>query len=127
MKLEAPYPAIEMTTILPNPDLSDVERPDMEINIKRFLDGSRRTYVRNADVHNFTYTFNLSRMKTLELKAFVERYFDSKIRLTNHKDEIWIVTIVDNPFEAAAVSRAIASPGDEDATVTINFEGKSNG
>lgn len=116
--LQAPWPKVETTTILRSPQFNDVQARQNTINIKRAMDGTKTTYVKTTNSrYKLTYQFLISRMKGLELRAFIQSYYGSKIKLVNHKGEIWIVNFISNPF----AFETIGSP--EDMTITLEFEG----
>ena len=117
IKLEAPYPAIQTITVLPNPKFSDSEALTDEVNIKRSMSGTLYTYVKTKNNRRkLLLDFQLNQMKGLELKAFIRSYYLSKIRLTDHLNQIWIGYITSNPFEYTTSS-------DEQQTIQLEFEG----
>jgi hypothetical protein len=109
VKLEAPLPAIQTISFLPNPQKSDVENQLHKIDLKRAMDGTKYTYVKSNDRRRLTYEFRLTRMKGLELKAFLQSYYSSLIRMTNHKDEVWEVKVINNPFEFSSLNQQVIS------------------
>ncbi len=115
--IKAPALSPETTTILPNPELADVENSQKSLFIKRAMDGTKRTYVRRSSNRLLTYTFRLQRLKMLELEAFVRVYHNQEIWMTNHKGESWNVSFVSNPFEFGIDRK------DNDGVITINLEG----
>ena len=122
--LQAPYPGLASTTVLPDPQFNDAQAMQHGVTIQRAMDGTRYTHVHTTDGrHKLTYQFSMSRMKALELRAFIQAFFRSQVRLTNHKGEIWRVWFVNNPFEFDAVERAGGYPGDEMIAVTLECEG----
>jgi len=129
--LEAPFPNLQVSTILPSPSFSNQENLLHDINVKRATDGTRRTYVVNKDRKRLLWTFNLDRPKALELRAFFTRYFVTQIRITDHEGEVWVGNLTNNPFEFDTSRRAaggsfnsIVGVRQEKQTVTIQFEGK---
>lgn len=123
MMLQAPYPAIETTSILPNPEFSDVQTGKSEIQIRRSMNNTKRTYVKSSTRELLSYTFSLTRGKSLELQAFIEAYYRFQIKLTNHKAEIWVVNIVNNPFEFTGAGRSASVYGQEYVTIPLELEG----
>ena len=88
------------------------------------MDGTCYTHIQTTDGrHKLTYQVNMSRMKALELRAFIQAYFSSQIRLTNHKGEVWRVWFTSNPFQFETPERAGGQPGGEYVTITIECEG----
>lgn len=120
--LQAPLPNPNATTVLPNPMFGDAQLPQRKLSIKRAMDGTVYTYVKSNARNKLQYSFRLSRMKALELRAFIQSYYRTKVRLTNHKGEVWIVYFTTNPFEFM-VDGAASWPGREYVTVTLEFEG----
>ncbi len=97
--LQAPYPLVQTTTLLPDPDFSDSEGSVDEVAQKRSMTGILRTSVKTKNNRRrLTMSFTLARLKGLELRAFIQAYFYSKIRLTDHLDQVWIGNFTDNPF-----------------------------
>ncbi len=118
--LQAPANTPETTTILPSPELADVENSQKGLTIKRAMDGTKRTYVKRSANRLLTYTFRLQRLKMLELEEFVRAYHSQPIFMTNHKDEQWTVRFVSNPFEFGIDRRG------NDGVITLNLEGIKN-
>lgn len=121
--LAAPYPTIETLSTLPNPDFSDVQSNRAEVTVHRSMDNTKRTTIKTSSAFRLTYSFRMTRMKTLEVIEFVRSYYASQIRLVNHKDEVWIVKLLTNPSEFNAAGRSAAVQGGEYGTVTLTFEG----
>lgn len=118
--LQAPANSPETTTILPSPELADVENSQKSLTIKRAMNGEKRTYVRRSPNRLLTYTFRLQRLKLLELEEFVRSYHSESILMINHKDELWTVRFVSNPFEFGIDRRG------NDGVITLNLEGIKN-
>ena len=118
--IKAPADSPETTTILPNPELADVENSQKSLTIKRAMDGTKRTYVRLTSNRLLTYTFRLQRAKMLELEEFVRAYHSQSIFMINHKNEQWVVRFVSNPFEFGIDRRG------NDGVITLNLEGVKN-
>lgn len=125
---EAPYPGVETTSILPNPEFGDGENLKVSVVTKRAMDGTRYTYVKRKGGRKLQWTFKLTRNKGLELRAFIQSYFASKIKVTDHNDRVWIGHFVINPFEFDTPSRAAPAitpmPRGENQVITLEFEGE---
>lgn len=106
----------EYTMYLPNPELGDTENNISDLQIKRAMDGTRRTFVRRNPDRLLSYTFRLHRMKAEELKQFVADNHSRKFTIVNHKDERWIVRFVSNPFD-------FIQPRRDEITVNLQFQG----
>ena len=124
IELAAPYPAIQTVTILPNPQFGDGEAQTCEVATRRAMDGTLYTYVKSkAGRRRLTLPLGLSRMKALELRAFIQSYFASPIRLTDHLGQVWVGHFTSNPFEFSTPKRAAGWPGGEMQTIQLEFEG----
>ena len=124
IELAAPYPAIQTVTLLPNPQFGDGEAQTCEVSTRRAMDGTLYTYVKSKSGRRLlTLPLSLSRMKALELRAFIESYFASKLRLTDHLGQVWIGHFVSNPFEFTTPKRAGGWPGNEMQKILMEFEG----
>jgi len=125
---QAPYPGLQTTTVTPNPEFGDGENLAVEVAIKRAMDGTLYTYVKRKGRRKLQWTFGLSRNKGLELRAFIQSYFASKILVTDHNGRKWIGNFMNNPFEFEIDRRsapAIAPmPRGERQRITLEFEGE---
>ena len=119
IKLVAP----ETTTFLPSPEFSDSERSRVELNIKRSMNNTKRVYVKRGQTSTLNYSFDLTKMKALELRAFILKYIDTEITLVNHKDETWRVKFSSNPFDFSARAAARNWEGNELVSINLTFEG----
>jgi hypothetical protein len=121
--LRAPYPLLQTTTVLPNPEFSDSESPRQTVEIKRAVNGTKYSYVKSNQRRKLQYGFQLTRMKALELRAFILAYYRATLLVTNHKGEVWQVKFTSNPFEFSGLGRAQGTPGGEYMDVTLELEG----
>ena len=124
---EAPYPAIQTTSLLPNPQFSDQEGSLATVTRKLAIDGTRYTYVKRRNRRKLKWTFQVTRNKGLEVRAFFQSYFASKVRVTDHNGRVWLGHFTSNPFEfdtTAAARPAIAPlPRGETQMIEVEFEG----
>jgi len=128
---EAPYPAIQTTSLLPNPQFSDQEGVLDSVTRKLAMDGTRYTYVkRRSGRRKLRWTFRLTRNKALEVREFLRSYFASQVRVTDHNGRVWIGNFTGNPFEFEGSGRAapaiVPLSRGEWWTVEIEFEGVEN-
>ena len=126
--LQAPYPQLQTTTLLPNPQFSDQEGLTATVARKLAMDGTRYTYVkRKGDRRKLKWTFRLMRNKGLELRAFLFAYFASPVRIVDHNGRVWVGNFTNNPFEfdtAQKAGPAIAPmPRGEAQMIELEFEG----
>lgn len=127
-EVAAPYPLLQTTTLLPDPQFSDQESLAVTVSRKTAMDGTRYTYVKRKDERRkLKWSFRLSRNKGLELRAFIFSYFASKIKVIDHNDRIWIGNFTSNPFEFDTSDRAAPAiapmPRGEIVNIEIEFEG----
>ena len=125
---EAPYPAIQTASLLPNPQFSDQEGLLATVTRKLAMDGTRYTYVKRRNARRkLRWTFKVTRNKGMEVRAFFRSYFASKIRVTDHNGRVWIGNFVSNPFEFDTSDRAAPAiaplPRGESQVIEIEFEG----
>jgi hypothetical protein len=113
--------------VLPNPRLGDSEGLRAEVKIKRAMDGTRYTYIRRKGGRRLLWTFKLTRNKSLEMRAFIQSYFASTIRVVDHNNRVWTGNFINNPFELSTDSRAAPAitpmPRGENVVITLEFEG----
>lgn len=126
--LQAPYPALECTTLLPNPDFGDSENSTNSVDLKRAMDGTVYTYVRRTgNRQRLLFSFRLTRNKALELRAFIQAYYAQRIKMTDHEGREWLGNLVNNPFEFDTPQRAAPAiapmPRGEYQAITLEFEG----
>ena len=111
------------TTVLPSPEFSNVDSKPHQLNIKRATDGTRRVYKKTAQTQITNYTFNLTKMKALELRAFIKLYFDSNIVVTDHNGDIWDNKLTNQPWSFVADQVAQNLTGREKVQIPLAFEG----
>jgi hypothetical protein len=124
--LQAPFPTIECTTTLPDANLNDSTSNNNSFNTIRSMNGTKRTYIKEKGRRIINLTFTLTRLKALELQAFMESYYYSQVALTDHRGQTYVGYFQNNPFETQVSGRAAGSPGHEFCDVTVQFEGTLN-
>lgn len=118
IKLEAPYPNINTISYLPNPQFGDSEAENIEVQKHVMISGKKYTYVKTSnDRRKLLFSLYLTRMKALELKAFIKSYFASSIKLTDHLSQVWIGHFTLNPFDFEVVGPS------EYCNIQLEFEG----
>lgn len=126
--LSAPYPLLQTTTLLPNPQFGDSEQLMVSVSRRTAMDGTRYTYVKRKDSRRrLLWTFRLTRNKALELRAFLFAYFASKIKVVDHNNRVWIGNFTNNPFEFDTPERNSPAirpmPRGESQVIELEFEG----
>ena len=121
--LRAPYPSLQTTTLLPSPRFSDQDALKATVKSARSMNGVQYTHVMSREgLHKLKWDFRLARHKAMELREFINSYYDELIQVTDHNAVIWIGYLKNNPFEFTGDSRAGGWPGEELTTVTLEFE-----
>jgi len=128
VQLSAPYPLLQTTTLLPNPQFSDSEALTASVTVKRAMNGVRYTYVKRRNGRRkLKWTFKMTRNKALELRAFIVAYFASRVRIVDHNGDTWVGHFTNNPFEFETTERAAPAiapmPRGETQVIDIEFEG----
>jgi hypothetical protein len=125
--IAAPYPSLQTTTVLPNPEFGDTEALVGSVARKLAIDGTRYTYVRTSDRRRFNWTFHLTRNKALELIAFIKAYHTSMVKVEDHNGTVIVGVFRSNPFEieTMASARPAITPLrlGEQCSVMLEFEG----
>lgn len=101
---------------LPNAELGDTDNIQSTMEIKRALDGTKRTYVKSSTDRLLSYTFRLTPPKAAELEVFLDANRANSFRLHNHLDEDWRVKLISNPIDFVQV-------GPNEVTVNLQFQG----
>ncbi len=115
--LQAPHTLIQTTTLLPDPDYEDSEALDVGIIIKNAMDGTDYTYIKSSLNRILSYSLYLKRSKQLELEAFIKAYYGEDIRLTNHKEEVWVVKIMNELIDFEILNKG------ERVQIVLQFHG----
>ena len=126
--LHAPFPTMQTVTILPDPKFSDAMSLTDAVTVKRAMDGTRYTYVKTkGGRRKLKWVFQMTRNKGLELRAFIQSYFASKIYVIDHLGRKWVGYMMNNPFEFDTTERAAPArqgwPRGEIQVLTLEFEG----
>jgi len=126
--LQAPYPGLQTTSVVPNPDFGDGENLVVEVSMKRAMDSTLFTYVKRKGRRRLQWTFSLTRNKGLEVRAFLQSYFADKILVTDHNGRKWVGNFVNNSFEFETDRRSAPAitpmPRGERQRITVEFEGE---
>lgn len=122
--MRAPYPAMQTTTLLPSPEWGDSKANTGTVQTMRAVDGTLYTYVKSRNSRmRYRWEFEISRHKALELRAFINSYFNKKMKVTDHDGDTYIGFLKNNPFEFVGAGRAGEWwPGGETMTILLEFE-----
>lgn len=107
---------------LPCPEFNDTEGSVIQLNIKRAMDGTRRSYKRDNPTNTLSYDLVMDRLKALELRQFLLACNSIPLKLTNFKGEIWIVLLTNSPFSFTEDAFR-NSPWGNRTRITLEFEG----
>ena len=121
--MQAPVPAVETTSVLPSPQFNNTEGRRLQVEMKRSMNNTRRSYVKSSPRSRITYNFQVTRNKGEEIKQFILAYYRSKIRWTDHLGDVWEGYFTSNPFALGGAGRAAGSPGGEYQEISIQLEG----
>jgi hypothetical protein len=103
--------------VLPSPNFGDPDTPVLNINIKRSMNGTTRTYVKTSMDEVLQYDFILTRLKAVEVQAFLNLYYANNIRLIDYNGSTWVGKIVNDPIDMAIVRTG------EECSFRLEFRG----
>lgn len=120
-RIEAPYPALASTMLLPNAKIGNSLGLTSQVTVIRMMDGSRRSFIRRGgDKKRHQWNFLLAREKMEEFTDFVERYRGATFRVT-WRDNTYIGKVTLNPVEVRGSGRAGGWPGGEAYDTTLEL------
>jgi hypothetical protein len=123
-KLQAPYPTLQTTSHLPNPQLGESVGNVTKKNDFLAMDGTKYTYVKTTGRVKMVWTFRLTQGKKEEVAAFYRSYKADELRIIDHLGDIYIGFFTSNPLEFESLGRAVDSPTNNvDHNCQIEFEG----
>lgn len=103
--IRAPWPNYKVTTILPNPEFGDTRSSESTVTIKRTMTGRKLTYIQPSNRYTLVLTFQLTRMKALELEEFLRSYRSAPIFLELYDGSQWEAKLIQQPVERRATER----------------------
>lgn len=95
--IQAPWPNVQATIVLPNPQFADARARTNSLNLQRSMSGEIYTYVKKTTLERISYSFKLSKAKAEEFRQFIKYYQAYPMQFTNHKDEVWRVQLTNDP------------------------------
>ena len=105
--IQAPYPNMRTTLLLPSPLQGNNEQLRASIQTLRSMDGTLYTYVKPKRGRRlFRWTFTTAKEKGLETKEFVKQYAGGLVRTVDHEGVERVGYITINPWESRGDGRA---------------------
>lgn len=100
LRFDAPYSGVVTTIYVPNPEFSDTKGLASSINFVEAMDGTLfATKITNED-HQITFSWSgVTKQKMVEIQEFVKAFIGVYIKLTDHRNRIWKLVILDIPAE----------------------------
>lgn len=126
IQIRAPYPALSDEIILPNPELGDGKSTIAEVQLMRAMDNTVQTHVKLPYEDRFTYTFELTHIKALELLEFLKNHAGSVWRISAYAiySTYYNVTLVEDSIELNNFRRSVYEGHSNEAVfVDLTFEG----
>ena len=119
--IQAPFSLPQTTMKLPSPLFDDGDALDHLLQMKRAMNGVRRSYVKTNGERLLTYDFVLTRGKGLELQAFIDAYYGVECGMYNWRDEHWKFKFMD------PTPKFVYTTLGETTTVSLTLRGKQLG
>lgn len=121
--LKAPWPDFLVTTVLPSAEFGDSRSSESTITIKRTITGEVWTYAQPTDRQTLTLPFLLTRMKSLEVEAFLKSYQDAPIFIELEDGSQWEARLAQQPVQRVATGRIgdDIRTGRESVELTLTF------
>ena len=131
MIFNAPYPHIQTGIVLPQPILQNSKQPLNERDYRIMMDKTVYSYVKRLDQSTFSYSFKLTRLKSIEVIAFIESYIGVMWEIIDHHDTKIHAYCISNPNSLTAYRGPIKGPCyidgysiNEGLTLDLEFEGQ---
>jgi len=119
--MQAPYPGIASTVLLPQPEIGNNQGLLSEVQVIKMEDGSRRSFIKRGDgLKRHQWNFTLSSEKMEEFQDFVRRYRGADFRVAWRGREI-IGKCSLSPVEYRGAGRALGWPGGEAYESTLEL------
>lgn len=124
--LRAPWPNSKVTSLLPSPQFNDARSTESTIIVKRTMRGKVWTYIQPSDRQTLNLPFELTRMKSLEVEAFLKSYQAAPIFIELYDGSQWEGLLIGQPIPRVATERIGESTriGKELIQLTLVFSAK---
>jgi hypothetical protein len=122
--ISAPSPSNKVTIALPSAQLGDTTATEQDIALQETMTGVVYTYVKSNTRRKLVLTFRLTRMKSLELQAFLRIYYRAEWKVVLYDNTVWTCKLLNFPVQFKTFSRAGGQPGGEMVEVTLELSAK---
>jgi hypothetical protein len=122
--ISAPYPALQTTSVLPDPEFGDSRASESGLQVKRSMLGTVKTYVTPQDTEVLTLRFLLTRKKEAEVDQFLTAYHTADWRVTLTDGSQWVAKLIGRPIRRVRTQRIDENnqrTGDEEVDLTFTF------
>lgn len=130
MIFSAPHPNIQNTIVVPEPILNNQEQLLSERDYRIMMNKTVYSYVKRLSDSKFSYSFRLTRPKSIEVIAFVEAYIGLLWRIVDHHENEILAYCTSDPKTLTAVRGVGGScvidnySMNEGLTLDLEFEGE---
>lgn len=125
LQFQAPHPDYESIIFMPTPSFGDRERPESRIQLKKAMDGESYSHITQRQVFtamHYAWSFNITRLKALELKAFIDAHIGQPWRLIWPGRDNIIAHLLVNPLQLDMAFRAVVAGSVEAVPIDLEFE-----
>lgn len=117
----APYPAIKVSVIMPNATFTDGRAAEVSVDVLRSMVGDTFTYIKTSNRQQLSLHYKLTKMKALEVQAFIKIYYRADWLIALHDGTQWVGNLALNPFRGNTTERAGGQPGGELVEIDLTF------
>jgi hypothetical protein len=130
MIFRAPYPFIQDTMVMPEPLLGNSLEPLDTRDYRIMMDKTVYSYIDTITENKYTYSFRLTRMKSIEVIAFIEKYIGHQWKIEDHHGVIIFAYCTSDPKTLTTYRGPHTGPChfdgysiNEGLTLDLEFEG----
>ena len=125
MIIQAPYPLLQSSLVMPSPKIGNQKNLASTVQTMRMMDGSLHTYVKGKRGRKvWQWDMVVTKDKARETIQFVKVYSGGVVRVTDHEGVAHIGYVTINPLELQGDGRASGYPSGEVYRLTISLEEK---
>lgn len=122
--ISAPFPSNKVTVALPSAQLGDTTATEQSMSLQETMTGIVYTYIKSNDRRRLVMSFKLTRMKSLELQAFIRIYYRAEWKVVMYDNSVWHCKLINFPVQFKTSDRAAGQPGGEMVEVTLELSAK---